>query len=72
MHKRTEKLVENMMQLLVEYGVNNYVIALADPDDNQDSITTNGSPYWLLGVGMDIVERHKLMNRIHFDEETEL
>lgn len=76
MHQRTEKLVEDIMKLLTEHRVNNYVIALADPDDNQDSITSNGSPYWLLGVGMELIERHRLMNRIKFDnhddEETEV
>ncbi len=73
MHKTTEKIVEDILKMLMDHGVKNYAIAVSDPDSNEDSITFDGSSFWLLGVGQDLVDRHRLMNRISFgDQEPEI
>ena len=72
MHLKTEEIVKEILKQLTDHGVKNYAIAISDPDSNADSITFDGSPFWLLGVGQELVDRHRLMNRISFgDQEPE-
>ena len=57
--KLTGKLIDEIKGMLENHGVNQYVLALRDPDSADDIVFFQGSAFWRIGVGVDLVENGK-------------
>jgi len=58
-HPQTDKLVQKLVEVLEAGAVSEYVMIFRDPDSNVDILRYFGSPFWRMGVGMELIDSVK-------------
>lgn len=67
--KQTDALIDKMIEMIEKHGIGDYVIAIRDPDSNNDLIHTDGSIWWRMGVGIELIESSKERRRQSWEED---
>ena len=70
-HPITDKALDDIMNILEKQGINDYVIALRDPDSPMDVVRRNGSVFWVMGLGQDLIEQGKIERQHDLEQEYE-
>lgn len=70
-HPDTKILMKEITDKLEEHGVNDYVLALRDPDDRCDEIQAHGSPIWWMGIGTCLMNKGTKFAKLSIGKEPE-
>jgi len=69
-HPMTQALLSKIEVLLRDHDIGEYVIALKDPDSDNDTFMSKGSPVWVIGASEAIKFRAKLEMKEEFEPHT--
>lgn len=67
-NKLTDELLDKIEKMLEAHGINDYTVAIKDPDSPFDCVRAAGSVWWRMGLGIELIESCKERRRKSWED----